>query len=197
MTKPALTPKQEQFCREYLIDLNATQAAIRAGYSAKTAQQQGSRLLLNVVIAARIAELKGDRAERAAAKLEITADRVLEELARIGFSRVTDYMRITSDGEPAIDLSNLTDDQKAAIAEVTVEDFTEGRGEDARDVRRVRFKLHSKPDALRDLGRHLGIFEKDNAQRAPRLEAERMAAIDAEIEEMMHRDTGNGAATRH
>jgi phage terminase small subunit len=61
-----LSAKQEQFCREYLVDLNATQAAIRAGYSPKTAQEQASRLLSNVMVAARISELKQERIEKVA-----------------------------------------------------------------------------------------------------------------------------------
>lgn len=59
-----LSAKQEQFCREYLVDLNATQAAIRAGYSPKTAQEQASRLLSNVIVVERVAELKRERAEK-------------------------------------------------------------------------------------------------------------------------------------
>ena len=72
----ALTAKQQRFCEEYLIDLNATQAAIRAGYSEKTAEQQGSRLLSNAKVAAAIAEAQSDRSERT----EITQDYVLESI---------------------------------------------------------------------------------------------------------------------
>lgn len=74
-----LTPKQEAFIREYLIDLNATQAAIRAGYSEKTATEQGSRLLTNVNVSTRIEELKSQRAE----KLELDAEWVLKRLKEI------------------------------------------------------------------------------------------------------------------
>jgi len=91
----SLTPKQERFVAEYLIDLNATQAAIRAGYSEKTAQQQSSRLLLNVVVQEAIA--KGQN--KTAAKLEITKERIVEELAKIGFSNMLDYMRAGTDGD--------------------------------------------------------------------------------------------------
>lgn len=69
----SLTPKQEQFCQEYIIDLNATQAATRAGYSERTANEQGSRLLANVKVYARIQELMDARSERT----EISADYVL------------------------------------------------------------------------------------------------------------------------
>lgn len=78
-----LTDRQEMFCREYLIDLNATQAAIRAGYSPKTANQQAARLLVNVKVSERIAALKSERVER----LEIDADAPLERLYRYVMSR--------------------------------------------------------------------------------------------------------------
>ncbi len=85
----SLTPKQERFVAEYLIDLNATQAAIRAGYSEKTAQQQGSRLLLNVLVQEAIAKGR----EKTAAKLEITKERIVEELAKIAFADIRKAVR--------------------------------------------------------------------------------------------------------
>lgn len=154
---PALSEKQKRFVSEYLIDLNATQAAIRAGYSAKTAQQQGSRLLLNVVVQEELSRQQSKVAER----LEITKERIVDELAKIGFSNMLDYMRAGPDGDPYLDFSGLTRDQAAALSEVTVEDFKDGRGEDARDVRRVKFKLHDKKGALVDLAKMLGfVVEK-------------------------------------
>jgi phage terminase small subunit len=150
-----ITAKQQKFVAEYLVDLNATQAAIRAGYSAKTAEQQGSRLLSNAKVAEAVQAGQG----RIAAKLEITAEMVAAELAKIGFANMADYITIVG-GEPAVDLSNMTRDQAAAVQEVTVEDFKDGRGEDARDVRRVKFKLSDKRAALVDLGKHLGMFRE-------------------------------------
>lgn len=84
-----LTDKQELFAREYLKDLNATQAAIRAGYSAKTAQEQASRLLSNVMVQARIAELKSDRNEQ----IGIDAAYVLRRLVEIDQMDVLDIVR--------------------------------------------------------------------------------------------------------
>lgn len=150
---PALSEKQKRFVSEYLTDLNATQAAIRAGYSAKTAQQQGSRLLSNVVVQEELSRQQSKVAER----LEITKERIVDELAKIGFSNMQDYMRAGPEGDPYLDFSGLTRDQAAALSEVTVEDFKDGRGEDARDVRRVKFKLHDKKGALVDLAKMLGF----------------------------------------
>lgn len=150
----ALSLKHQRFVAEYLVDKNATQAAIRAGYSKRTARQQGARLLTNAVIAAAVAE----KAEKQVEKLEITAERVLRELALLGFANMEDYMRVGTDGDPYLDFSALSRDQAAALTEITVEDFKDGRGDDARDVRRVKFKLADKRAALVDLGRHLALF---------------------------------------
>lgn len=137
-----------------MIDLNATQAAQRAGYSAATAYSIGQRLLKNVEVASAIADQRTKQAD----KLEVTAERVLKELALIGFANMDDYLSVSGEGDPFVDLSALTRDKAAAIGEVTVEDFKDGRGADARDVRRIKFKLLDKRAALVDLGRHLKLF---------------------------------------
>lgn len=84
ITTQELTDRQARFCEEYLIDLNATQAAIRAGYSEKTANEQGARLLANVSVQEKIAELKAERAKRT----EITQDSVIQELAAVARAEV-------------------------------------------------------------------------------------------------------------
>lgn len=153
MAAKALNPKQQRFVAEYLIDLNATQAAIRAGYSKRTGQQIGSRLLLNVVVSAAISE--GQQA--LAAQSGVTAERIVKELAKLGFSNMQDYVG-TQGGEAYVDLSAANRDQWAAVAEITVDHYTEGRGEEAREVKRTKFKLADKRAALVDLGKHLGMF---------------------------------------
>jgi phage terminase small subunit len=150
-----LTAKQERFVAEYLIDLNATQAAIRAGYSAKTANRIGPELLTKQAVAAAVAE----RQIVIASKLDVTQERIVAELAKIGFANMLDFIQVQDGGDAYVDLSNVTRDQAAAIAEVTVEDFMDGRGEDARDVRRVKLKLSDKQGALEKLARHLGMFK--------------------------------------
>lgn len=95
-----MTPKQEAFVREYLIDLNATQAAIRAGYSAKTAQEQGSRLLSNVMVATAISEAAARRAER----VEIDADYVLRQAVKLHERCMQEISPITDrKGDPVRD----------------------------------------------------------------------------------------------
>ncbi|PHM46640.1 terminase small subunit [Xenorhabdus miraniensis] len=94
-----LTPKQEVFCQEYLKDLNATQAAIRAGYSESTAAAQASRLLINVNIQNRIHELKLDRNERN----QINADYVLKRLVEIDQMDVLDILTDSGELKPVKD----------------------------------------------------------------------------------------------
>ena len=79
-----LTPKQTLFCQEYAVDLNGTQAAIRAGYSPRTAEQQASRLLSNVKVKAFLQKDTDERSER----LEIRADEVLRELEAIAYAKI-------------------------------------------------------------------------------------------------------------
>jgi phage terminase small subunit len=153
-----LNARQRKFALEYQVDQVATQAAIRAGYSAATAQVQGSRLLSNVKVREAIAEAQA----KIAAKVEVTVERIVGELAKIGFANMQDYVCATPSSDSCLDVSKLTRDQAAALAEVTVDDFVEGRGENARAVKRVKFKLHDKRAALVDLGRHLGMFQDGN-----------------------------------
>lgn len=95
-----LTAKQEIFCREYIIDLNATQAAIRAGYSKKTANRIASENLSKLDIQKKIQELQQERAERT----EITQDKVLKELAGIGFAPITKGKIRAADKTKALEL---------------------------------------------------------------------------------------------
>ena len=155
-----LTARQQAFVREYLVDLNATKAAIRAGYSKRTARQQTARLMATPGIVAAIAESQAERFER----LELTADMVLREISAIGFSNMLDYIVVGQNGEARVDLSRLTREQAAAIGEITVEEFTERTGEDEdgrsifENVKRTKFKLANKLGALVDLGKHLKLF---------------------------------------
>jgi phage terminase small subunit len=155
-----LTVRQNQFCLEYVKDLNATQAAVRAGYSAKTAAQAAARLLKLVKIQEALAGFQRDLA----ASLMISPRRVLAEYARIAFSNMADYVDIDNSGAPHIDLSHLTRDQAAALSETTVESYMEGSGDNAQMVKRVRIKFHSKTQALEALSRNLGLFAEDNSQ---------------------------------
>jgi len=91
-----LTQKQQRFVEEYLIDLNVTQAAIRAGYSANSARQQAHDLLTKPDIEAAMAELRREQSERCRVK----ADDVIAELVKIGFANLADYYSLTETARP-------------------------------------------------------------------------------------------------
>lgn len=154
----ALCGKQQRFVDEYLIDRNGAQAYIRAGYKAKNeevAAVMASRLLRNDKVKKAIEAGEAELAERT----KITQDMVMNELAKIGFSNMLDYVTPTDGGDLLPDFSAVTRDQAAAISELTVEEYVEGRGDDARNVKRTKFKLSDKRAALVDMGKHLGMFK--------------------------------------
>lgn len=149
-----LTAKQQRFVEEYMLDLNGAQAAIRAGYSPRTAQEQSSRLLSNVKVAAAVAALKQDRSDRTG----ITADRVLQEMARIGLS---DVRRLFTDAGYMRPVHSLGDDTAAAVASVEVVVRPSGGvDEDGnREVEHVhKIRLWDKNSALDKIARHLGMM---------------------------------------
>lgn len=142
-----LTPKQQRFVREYLIDLNATAAYRRAGYESvgSAAEANASRLMRNDKVAAAIEAAMQAREGRT----EITADRVLREVARIALSDVRKLFAADGSLRP---VRELDDDAAAALAAVdVVEDFAGGK-----TTKKVR--LWDKKGALELLGRHLGLF---------------------------------------
>jgi phage terminase small subunit len=145
-----LTDKQRAFCLEYLVDLNATQAAIRAGYSAKTARQAGADNLSKHDIQAETKRLMDERAKRA----EIDADTVLAELLKIARADIGQAFNADGSLRP---VAEMPEDVRRAIASVEIRE--EGRGgdqEQAGQTKKVRF--WDKPRALEMLGRHLRMF---------------------------------------
>lgn len=150
---PALkNQRQEMFCQALAKGKTADEAYVLAGY--KENRGNASTLKANQIIADRVAELL----TRAATRVEITQAKVLEELAKIGFSNMLDYLKINSFGEPTVDFSTLDRDKATAIQEVTVDTRSEREGDETILVRRVRFKLLDKRAALVDIGKHLGMF---------------------------------------
>jgi len=142
----ALTAKQKKFIEEYLIDLNATQAAIRAGYSPNTAQEQSSRLLSNVMVKNEIDKAMAERSRRTG----ISQDRVLRELAKIAFVNPNDVINFSDATVKMTSEENL-----AAIASVKVKKIPGEYG----DATEREVKLYDKLRALDLLGRHLGMFK--------------------------------------
>ncbi len=152
----ALTPKQKIFADEYLIDLNATRAYKVAYPSCKkdeSARVNGSKLLTNTNVADYIQKRMDERAQRT----EITQDRVLQELAKLGFF---DIRKLFDDSGKPRDIAGLDNDTAACIAGLEVMDVYDGVGEDKEFVGYVKkYKLSDKLKALELLGRHLGMFK--------------------------------------
>lgn len=142
----ALTEKQRRFVDEYLIDLNATQAAIRAGYSVKTAREQASQNLTKLNIQQAISEKMAERSKRTG----VNQDRIVLELAKIAFVNAADVI----DSDDATIKAGATADDTAAIQSVKVKVIPTKEGEGVeREIR-----LNDKLKALELLGKHLGIW---------------------------------------
>lgn len=197
-----LTKKQQLFVDEYLIDLNATQAAIRAGYSEKTAEQMGYQLLQKTSVQKAINEQMAERSKRT----EITQDKVLKELAAIAFAKATDYAIVierqavyTTDEGVRIPLHDengnpvmiqdvqlvLTDElnekQKSALAGIKHGKYG------------IEVTMCNKEKALELLGRHLGMF-KDKIELSG-IEAEK-SKLDSILSQMKSvKDNSKGGDT--
>lgn len=147
-----LTEKQKRFCEEYLIDLNGTQAYIRTGYSAKkecTARVESSKLLTKPNIQAYISELRESQSERT----QITADKVLAELAAIAFSDRTELAQVVH----LTDTDKLSDAAKKAISGIK-------RGRNG-----VEVSSYDKIRALELIAKHLGMFNEKKDESADTL----------------------------
>ena len=152
-TPRKLTGKQELFCKEYLIDQNATQAAIRAGYSKKTAYSQGQRLLKNVGIRKRLAELLKPINDQ----LDFGAQEVLSELKKLATSNLLDFFDTNGFLKP---LSEITRDQMACVSAVDMELFTPKEpGERLHISQAKKLKFWNKLKALELYGSHLSLFK--------------------------------------
>lgn len=149
-----MTPKQSAFVQQFLVDKNATQAAIRAGFSAKTASSAGERLLRNVEIRNAIERGMADIASR----LGITAERVLQERSRLAFFDVRKLFR--EDGGP-IPIAELDADTAAAISGFEVAEIWEGAGDNRRFVGQLKkYRLASKDSSIAALEKYFGLNEK-------------------------------------
>ena len=159
---PSLTPKQQMFVLEYLVDLNATQAALRAGYSAKTAGKAGTKNTQKGPIKEAIDAAMAERARR----VNLSADRVLQELALIGFANMADFIHVDESGMvQALPFETLAEGQSRIVKKVKdkrVIRSTKGT-EDNPDGDQIldatfEFELCDKVKSLELLARHLGLL---------------------------------------
>jgi len=148
-----LTDKQEMFCKEYLIDLNATQAAIRAGYSKKTAKDIACENLAKPNIQKRILELKEKRSKR----VEVDSDYVLKELLNWADGDYTELMLLTAKQikELAPEIRRLITGFKRVTRRIP--------GTDEEEIQ-IEVKFIDKQKAMEMIAKHIGFYEKDNEQ---------------------------------
>ena len=166
-----MTKKQKLFCDEYLIDLNATQAAIRAGYSTETAKAIGCENLTKPDLRAYIDRAMAERSRRTG----VNADRVVQELAKIAFVNAPDVI----DPETATIKEDALAEDTAAIQSVKVKTF----GEDGLER---EIKMADKLKALELLGKHLGMF-RDKVELSGSLETEK-----TKLDDLIHQMRGGG-----
>jgi len=161
--KGRLTKRQELFVAEYLTDLNATRAAIAAGYSKNGAEVIASKLLINAKVSAEIAKKHGKRL----AKLEITADRVLQEIAKLAFFDPRKLFNADGRCKP---ITELDDDTATAIAGMKTVHKVTGEDNDGMVVF-TDFRLADKGQNLERLGKHLKLFT-DKTEHSGRMTLE-------------------------
>ena len=143
-----LTPRQQRFVAEYLCDLNATQAAIRSGYSAKTAEWIGPQLLTKIHVAEVVQAAMDERARRTG----ITQDRVLQEYARLAFY---DPRKFFDEDGSLIPLADLDDDTARAVVSF---DVVRMGNDKAGDGELAKVRMADKLAALNSVARHLGML---------------------------------------
>lgn len=177
----ALNAKQQAFCDEYIIDFNATQAAIRAGYSEKTSYSHGQRLLNDVEIQKEISKKQIERSKRT----EITQDRVLLEIARLAFN---DPRKAFDDNNALLPVKQWPDEVAAAVSSIKINEIKDSEGNHIGETKEIKFWDKGKQIEL--AGRHLGMWndkltlggDKDNPILTKTL-------TDSELEHIIHSKT--------
>ena len=143
-----LSERQKLFAEELLVDENQTQAAIRAGYSVKAAKEMGYKLMTYPKVVAYVEKLRAKRAKR----VGVTQYRVLEEMARIGFS---DPRKLIGEDGKILNPKDWPDEAAAAVGSFDITTSKDGK------VEVSRIKLLDKRVTLDNLARHLGLYDKD------------------------------------
>lgn len=139
---------------------NGTQAAEAAGFS--TPRSASKRLLKNPKVQALIKAQRAKQLGRVEAQHDLSLDKIVAELAEQAFANLDDFVRVEGD-DFVLDLPKTTRAQRGVISEITTEVYTEGGGEDARQVKRTKVKFYDKQKALLELGKHFGFQKQANA----------------------------------
>lgn len=175
-----ITDEEELFASTYLVNLDPVEAyrAIHPDAQPGTFNSHAYRYLRRP----RVRKLIRTRMAKIAGKLEHKAEDVLQELARLAFSNMSDYVVIQDDGTAIVDLAMLTPDELAAVQEITVDEYVEGKGDEARNVKRVKLKLADKGVNLERLGRYYKLFTEVVEHKGLEALAERMTKARKRVE---------------
>ena len=146
--------RQELFAKEYVIDLNATRAAISAGYSESTASEIGSKLLRNTKVKRRIEALIAKRLS----KLEISGDKVLERYEAMAEGNIADFITIEPDGTARVDVSNKSRAALYAVQKLSTDTYVTGAGNSKRVVTTVKLELADRLKANESLAKYKRLF---------------------------------------
>ena len=168
-----LTPRQERFVEEYLVDRNATAAAVRAGYSKKSASQIASHLLVDVKVQENIRA----RGAAALAKIEVTEERTLQEVSAVGFSNIKDFLEWDKDrGLVVKDSKDIPDVLASAIESIEDQTLTTTNKDGTRTYTRhkLKVKLYPKLPALQLISEYIGLTDS----MAPKVTVHLITGID-------------------
>lgn len=171
------TEQQKKFCDEYLIDCNGRRAAMAAGYSTKSADQMGYQLLKHPLVR----EYLRKGIQKNTKRNNISADRVLQEIAKVAFASLGAFMSIDKDGNIQFKLQNnkkldAKADPLGVLSQFEQETYMDGRGENAQLVKKTKIKLLDKMKALDMLGRYLMLFDGAGASEDPITTAQKIGA---------------------
>lgn len=156
----SLTELEDRFCVEYVIDFNTKRAMMAAGYSESTAIAKGGEMRRRPHVAARIAELKRSYYE----EKEQQRARAAEEMQRLAFSDIRNYLRVSNNGVQMLDSEDWTDDQAAAVKAVSESTtIIPQKNDDPIEKRTIKLELYSKTEALRMIGQHTGMLDNEGS----------------------------------
>jgi phage terminase small subunit len=171
------TTMQRLFIEAYLVSRNITKAAIAAGCKERSAHAVGWKWFNKTEIRAEIDARLASTLDRYA----VTSDRIIRELAMIAFGNLDDFIVVQDDGTVSVDFGTATRDQVASLSGLEIDEYSEGRGDSAKPVRRVKLKFSEKRQALMDLAKLTRMMPADRVEHSGQLQHEHklnIAALD-------------------
>ena len=161
-----LDAREARFVDEYMLDLNPERAAVAAGYTLNTAKSKSFSWVGNSRSKPHVFAEVQKRKDKLAEKKAISAERVIAEIAKVGFASMRRFVTIDADGQPQINLTDTPDDDLDALSEIQTETVLERDGTDDQGnpqfnrVRKTKIKLYDKLNALEKLAQHTGVYAK-------------------------------------